>query len=231
MENSSKLLDTCDLQNNPNSEKPIKIEPEFNETVNEYWPQKSRDLGEKDPKYEALDNNPSYFCLIKQELSEHTINSNLIKTETPEVLIESPNSIKSEISETFNYESDPLETNKKYNCEACGKAFGRARDLKRHIRSIHEGVKNNKCETCGKAFNRLDILNTHILVVHEGLKNHKCEICGKAFGRATDLKKHIVSVHERIKNYKCETCGKSFCQNAHLKYHIKHVHEGVKRRS
>ena len=47
------------------------------------------------------------------------------------------------------------------SCEYCNKEFSKNRNLKRHIASLHEGVKNFKCELCSKAFSRPDILRYH----------------------------------------------------------------------
>ena len=47
--------------------------------------------------------------------------------------------------------------------------------LKKHINSVHEGLKNHKCNLCDKAFSQPSDLKFHI---HEGQKNHKCDLCG-----------------------------------------------------
>ena len=39
-------------------------------------------------------------------------------------------------------------------------------------------------------------MKAHIESVHDGIKNHQCEICGKSFALNTDLKRHIQKVHE-----------------------------------
>ena len=60
-------------------------------------------------------------------------------------------------------------------CGICGKTFSKTRNLKNHISTVHEGMKNHKCETCGKAFCSKQYLYLHIGSVHEGIKNHKCD--------------------------------------------------------
>ena len=57
----------------------------------------------------------------------------------------------------------------RYKCKTCGKVFGENDDLRKHIRSVHEGIKNHVCETCGKAFSENRNLKKHILSVHDGV--------------------------------------------------------------
>ena len=53
-----------------------------------------------------------------------------------------------------------------------------------------------------KTFCQLSNLKTHIKSVHEGLKNHKCDLCDKKFGHSSVLKKHIKGIHEGLKDLK-----------------------------
>ena len=88
--------------------------------------------------------------------------------------------------------------------------------------------KKLKCRICDKKFVQSD-LKRHVKEVHEGIKNHPCEICGQKFGRSGDLKCHVKTVHEGIKEHQCQFCEKKFGQLGHLKTHVKrvHVHDGV----
>ncbi|KAL2827545.1 hypothetical protein BDW59DRAFT_55691 [Aspergillus cavernicola] len=51
---------------------------------------------------------------------------------------------------------------KSYPCEDCGKTLGRKTDLKRHIDSIHRGIRRFGCEKCGHHFSRQDTLARHV---------------------------------------------------------------------
>lgn len=44
-------------------------------------------------------------------------------------------------------------------------------------------IIGNQCERCGRVFNRRADMLKHVRVVHDRVKNFECEICGKKFGR------------------------------------------------
>ncbi|KAL4946794.1 hypothetical protein BDV06DRAFT_347 [Aspergillus oleicola] len=47
---------------------------------------------------------------------------------------------------------------KTWACDACGKTLGRKTDLKRHIDSVHRGIRRFACDQCGARFSRQDTL-------------------------------------------------------------------------
>ena len=47
-----------------------------------------------------------------------------------------------------------LKEKKQYGCDVCGQFFSRKRELKKHIRTVHEGEKSFKCDICGQKFSR-----------------------------------------------------------------------------
>ncbi|KAL3458107.1 hypothetical protein BJX64DRAFT_302235 [Aspergillus heterothallicus] len=47
---------------------------------------------------------------------------------------------------------------KLYPCEDCTKTFGRKTDLKRHVDSVHRGIRRFGCDQCGYRFSRQDTL-------------------------------------------------------------------------
>ena len=55
-------------------------------------------------------------------------------------------------------------------CKSCDKSFSQARDLKKHIHTVHEGHKDHKCEFCGKSFSQGGNLKGHINRIHKALK-------------------------------------------------------------
>ncbi|KAJ0418486.1 hypothetical protein BJY00DRAFT_177295 [Aspergillus carlsbadensis] len=51
---------------------------------------------------------------------------------------------------------------KLYPCDDCGKTLGRKTDLKRHIDSVHRGIRRFGCDQCGYRFSRQDTLARHV---------------------------------------------------------------------
>ena len=59
---------------------------------------------------------------------------------------------------------------KDHKCDTCGKTSSSARDLRKHINTVHNEQKDHKCDSCGKAFSQAWILKKHIDTVHNGKK-------------------------------------------------------------
>ena len=58
-----------------------------------------------------------------------------------------------------------LKRNKKNFCHQCKKSF--AGNLKRHIDSVHEGLKKHKCESCQLAYSDKRSLQNHNFKKHQ----------------------------------------------------------------
>nr|XP_005572766.1 PREDICTED: zinc finger protein 891 isoform X1 [Macaca fascicularis] len=115
-------------------------------------------------------------------------------------------------------------TEKKHECNQCGKAFKRISNLALHKKS-HMGEKQYECKECGKVFNDSSTLRRHIRT-HTGEKPYECNQCGKAFSQKTSLKAHM-RTHTGEKPYECNQCGKSFGTSSYLIVH-KRIHTGEK---
>ena len=119
----------------------------------------------------------------------------------------------------------------------CDLAFSELGKLNRHIKTVHEKIKNHICSICGKGFFRLYDLKRHLKTnMHYGPKeepvtedntiltendNNKCDQCGKVYGKRASLKSHIKFVHENVRNHECPQCGKKFGTEWNLKKHVK----------
>ncbi|KAJ3413430.1 Metallothionein expression activator [Chytridiales sp. JEL 0842] len=51
---------------------------------------------------------------------------------------------------------------KVFTCTLCESSFRRSHDLRRHLKSLHTGVRAYPCFTCPKSFSRLDALKRHV---------------------------------------------------------------------
>ena len=68
----------------------------------------------------------------------------------------------------------------KTECPICKAIFDKG-GLKRHLKTVHEGVKDHKCEHCGKEYTEKKSLRTHIKRDHENVREEQCTQCGKLF--------------------------------------------------
>ena len=126
------------------------------------------------------------------------------------------NKIKRDVSPDGNYVSQA--SKKKIPCTICSKTFDRT-NMKRHILTVHEGVKPFKCTLCVTTFSTKTHLKRHIAGVHEGKKPHPCAICQDGFKMAKQLRQHMKRVHEEAKPLKCSDCEEGFVMRQELKKH------------
>ena len=120
----------------------------------------------------------------------------------------------------------------KTECPICKAIFGKT-NLKKHIRTKHEGIKDYKCDLCGNQYFEKKRLNRHIKKEHDKIRDEKCNQCGKLYFSKDDLNQHIRNIHNKEQNKivhdkemaKCEFCGKGFT-NKSMNIHIKAIHKG-----
>ncbi|XP_069673075.1 zinc finger protein ZFP2-like isoform X27 [Periplaneta americana] len=105
-----------------------------------------------------------------------------------------------------------------YTCHVCGRQFRDAMGLKRHIREVHDGVKDCGCDICGRKFANKRTRDDHRRI-HTGERPFVCDICGKTFKTRTSLyihKKH----HSDLYPFTCSYCSKKFRMRSALHCHI-----------
>ena len=110
-----------------------------------------------------------------------------------------------------------------FPCDLCGKVISDPNNFARHMKVVHEGVRNHKCKQCPKTFGCRSHLEAHVQMTHEKTKNHTCDQCGKSFYQSSDVTKHIKQVHDKIKDFSCERCGNAYSQFSELKQHVSFV--------
>ena len=85
-------------------------------------------------------------------------------------------------------------TSNQYKCVQCQKTFNDSSYLRKHQRSVHEGV-NYPCIHCDYQASLQQTLNRHIRAVHEGIK-YSCDQCDQQFTQKGNLRLHMRNKHE-----------------------------------
>ena len=96
---------------------------------------------------------------------------------------------------------------KRKDCTICKKVFKRPYLLKKHVESVHEGIRPFKCESCDAKFSYERDKKNHISSVHKGEKPFNCGFCDKNFATINGLKGHISTTHEEKQ---CKICKRKF---------------------
>ena len=118
-------------------------------------------------------------------------------------------------------------------CSICRKSFSARYKLVRHVKGVHDKIKDYKCDNCSYECSQKSSLNMHIMDVH--MKDFKCDQCDYATGRKYYLSVHIRKHHSNETpksrdnpNHKCDQCGKTFCNKQKLQYHVKCIHDKIR---
>uniref|UniRef100_A0A1B0DQD7 C2H2-type domain-containing protein n=1 Tax=Phlebotomus papatasi TaxID=29031 RepID=A0A1B0DQD7_PHLPP len=133
-----------------------------------------------------------------------------------------------------------------FSCEFCPYTTIHRMQIGRHVKIVHQGVRNYQCPHCKKALSSSIGLKNHIMIhtgekpracndrrgnlkqhvntVHQGIKNHHCTICNKSFGTTRSLKNHLM-LHTGERPYACTKCPKGFIRLEQLTVHMK-IHTG-----
>ena len=82
-----------------------------------------------------------------------------------------------------------------FMCNRCNGNYKNSTVLKRHLLSVHEGIKQN-CMECAKEFSTVDSLKRHTKSSHDGIK-YQCKECGNSFTATAALKRHKDMKHTK----------------------------------
>ena len=85
---------------------------------------------------------------------------------------------------------------KPFSCSRCNGTYTNETTLKRHLLSVHEGVKQ-PCTQCEKQFSTLDSLKRHTKSTHDGIR-YECKKCSNSFTSTSAIKRHEDAKHPRV---------------------------------
>lgn len=115
-----------------------------------------------------------------------------------------------------------------FQCDKCQYNTPVNKCLKRHIKTVHEKIKNIKCDKCDYICSSNCNLKQHIKYIHDKIKNFKCDKCDYTCSANGALKRHIKAIHSKIKDFKCDKCDYTSSDQRTLQQHIKFVHNKIK---
>merc|ERR1719510_197686 len=114
-------------------------------------------------------------------------------------------------------------------CNFCAKVFSRQSNLKRHVDSIHKGIKNYHCELCQMKFTALQNLQNHMKHIHDisdyKPKPLKLEEISIEVDEANEEKVKLIQPKKLRKKHKCDLCAKEFFNTTNLESHIQSFHD------
>uniref|UniRef100_A0A7S2ZSQ5 C2H2-type domain-containing protein n=1 Tax=Rhodosorus marinus TaxID=101924 RepID=A0A7S2ZSQ5_9RHOD len=81
------------------------------------------------------------------------------------------------------------------------------------------------CTKCLSKFTRRKNLKEHIRVVHDQDRPYGCTVCGRMFGTRNNMQRHMKMVHLGEKKFNCGTCGTGFSTKNCVIRHQRKVHK------
>ena len=103
-------------------------------------------------------------------------------------------------------------------CTICGKKYASKQVLKKHIETMHNGVRY-RCNECSYLSSDKANLRRHVLTLHEGLK-FPCQNCDYHATDSGNLRRHNDSVHLNLKRFQCSQCEYCTNDNGNLRRHL-----------
>ena len=169
----------------------------------------------KSPKSEARNGSEE----IEEEATsdeKETLKSEGNRDEGP---TETTTDIKTELEQTSKGNSGKCDM-----CSYIGKSFWY---LKRHRKSVHEGLKYS-CDLCDYKVTDQTIFNTHLREIHD-LNKLVCNVCDYKANRRGELQAHMRNEHqENNLNFQCNQCDYKDTCEAFLNVHKNKEHQRVK---
>ena len=115
-----------------------------------------------------------------------------------------------------------------FRCPTCDAKFSSKGDLTRHVKAIHDKIKDICCELCDYKTTLNGNLKKHIEMVHLKIRNIQCNQCDFKCSNNGHLKRHIKALHDKIRDIQCELCDYKCSDNNSLKIHTKALHDKIR---
>ncbi len=138
------------------------------------------------------------------------------------------------------------------SCDRCNYASSQRHCVLRHIKSVHDNIKDHVCSECGRAFADPSNFRGHMRRHHgielprkrrrmtapEGAslpketdpeKMFTCDTCPFSTASKATLRSHVYNVHRNRDPLPCQETDCSFLASSkrELNFHVKSVHEGL----
>lgn len=116
------------------------------------------------------------------------------------------------------------DTEKRFECEHCGKKFADGIMYRRHVKSVH--IKPVVCSLCAGRFVNKSQLSEH-MNTHTGNKPFTCDKCDFRCAKKFNLVDHKRKKHNDLsgRNFYCGLCGKVFLTSGRLTSHLRIIHQ------
>ncbi len=107
-------------------------------------------------------------------------------------------------------------------CSECGRRFAAKKNLKQHVKSVHQNVTFS-CGKCDKQFSRASNKKRHEQKCKQqgtgqSTPSHLCSECQQTFSSVFNLNRHKLERHALV-NFPCSKCRRNFARNS---YRIEH---------
>lgn len=129
------------------------------------------------------------------------------------------NRLKSKMRSEANFQ----EIDGRFHCKVCSKSFDKKINLSQHFSQHHQAKKT--CTSCDKEFASSTSYRRHMKAVHEQIRNFHCihPGCGKSFNAKAVLENHVNS-HTGEKPFSCNLCSFRSGDRSTVGKHKKKVH-------
>lgn len=113
-----------------------------------------------------------------------------------------------------------------FQCNECNYSTDTSEKLQRHLDTHStESVPSRRCIFCLFGTENLRDLKHHIKVVHENKKEFSCQHCDFKTTHFQSLKKHLASRHSKEQFFECSYCQYIASRSENLSHHILKKHK------